>query len=139
MFKHLDSLQTDQVKDTMFLVEHEPDDVVIREGTRQDSMKLWLWNKTSICSIFKVKRCSRPRPSVVCSLRYHPPGLLQFSLYICSGDAGDNFYVIDEGTFNVYIKKEGVETKVPRSQTVATLVARTILMTCCGLLLKPLR
>eukprot|EP00752_Nemacystus_decipiens_P010120 g9019.t2 len=59
MFKHLDSLQTDQVKDTMFLVEHEPDDVVIREG-----------------------------------------------------DAGDNFYVIDEGTFNVYIKKEGVETKV---------------------------
>lgn len=36
MFKHLDSLQTDQVKDTMFLVEHEPDDVVIREGTLQD-------------------------------------------------------------------------------------------------------
>ena len=35
MFKHLDSLQTDQVKDTMFLVEHEPDDVVIREGTLQ--------------------------------------------------------------------------------------------------------
>lgn len=30
----------------------------------------------------------------------------------CTGDAGDNFYVIDEGTFNVYIKKEGVETKV---------------------------
>lgn len=30
-----------------------------------------------------------------------------------SGDAGDNFYVIDEGTFDVYIKKEGVETKVP--------------------------
>ncbi|CAM9396192.1 unnamed protein product [Hapterophycus canaliculatus] len=59
MFKHLDSQQTDQVKDAMFLVEHEPDDVVIREG-----------------------------------------------------DAGDNFYVIDEGTFNVYIKKEGVETKV---------------------------
>ena len=57
--------------------------------------------------------------------------------FICSGDAGDNFYVIDEGTFNVYIKKEGVETKVPRSQTVAILVARTILVTCCGLLLKP--
>lgn len=35
MFKHLDSLQTDQVKDAMFLVEHEPDDVVIREGTLQ--------------------------------------------------------------------------------------------------------
>lgn len=29
-----------------------------------------------------------------------------------AGDAGDNFYVIDEGTFDVYIKKEGVETKV---------------------------
>ncbi|CAM9501360.1 unnamed protein product [Ectocarpus sp. 13 AM-2016] len=59
LFKHLDSQQTDQVKDAMFLVQHEPDDVVIREG-----------------------------------------------------DAGDNFYVIDEGTFDVYIKKEGVETKV---------------------------
>lgn len=29
-----------------------------------------------------------------------------------AGDAGDNFYVIDEGTFDVSIKKEGVETKV---------------------------
>ncbi len=35
MFKHLDSQQTDQVKDAMFLVEHEPDDVVIREGMSQ--------------------------------------------------------------------------------------------------------
>lgn len=32
MFKHLDLLQTGQVKDAMFLVEHEPGDVVIREG-----------------------------------------------------------------------------------------------------------
>ena len=32
MFKHLDLLQTSQVKDAMFLVEHEPGDVVIREG-----------------------------------------------------------------------------------------------------------
>eukprot|EP00904_Undaria_pinnatifida_P003555 jgi/Undpi1/131/HiC_scaffold_1.g00131.m1 len=59
MFKHLDVHQTDQVKDAMFLVEHEPGDVVIREG-----------------------------------------------------DAGDNFYVIDEGTFDVFIKKADVETKV---------------------------
>lgn len=32
MFKHLDLQQTNKVKDAMFLVEHEPDDVVIREG-----------------------------------------------------------------------------------------------------------
>lgn len=32
MFKHLDATQTDKVKDAMFLVEHEPDDVVIQEG-----------------------------------------------------------------------------------------------------------
>lgn len=30
----------------------------------------------------------------------------------CAGDAGDNFYVIDEGTFDVFIKKADVETKV---------------------------
>ncbi|CAM9389879.1 unnamed protein product [Ascophyllum nodosum] len=59
MFKHLDSHQTDKVKDAMFLVEHEPGNVVIREG-----------------------------------------------------DAGDNFYMIDEGTFDVYIKKDDIETKV---------------------------
>lgn len=29
-----------------------------------------------------------------------------------AGDAGDNFYVIDEGTFDVFIKKADVETKV---------------------------
>lgn len=29
-----------------------------------------------------------------------------------TGDAGDNFYVIDEGTFDVFIKKADVETKV---------------------------
>ena len=34
MFKHLDSHQTDKVKDAMFLVEHEPGNVVIREGAR---------------------------------------------------------------------------------------------------------
>lgn len=39
MFKHLDSQQTDQVKDAMFLVEHEPDDVVIREGVSQCGVK----------------------------------------------------------------------------------------------------
>lgn len=48
MFKHLDSLQTDQVKDTMFLVEHEPNDVVIREGTLQFSAKLLIWNKSRV-------------------------------------------------------------------------------------------
>lgn len=40
MFKHLDSQQTDQVKDAMFLVEHEPDDVVIREGVSRCSIYL---------------------------------------------------------------------------------------------------
>lgn len=29
-----------------------------------------------------------------------------------TGDAGDNFYVIDEGTFDVFITKADVETKV---------------------------
>jgi CRP-like cAMP-binding protein len=33
-----------------------------------------------------------------------------FNLY--TGEEGDNFYVIDEGTIDVYIKKEGKEIKV---------------------------
>lgn len=44
-----------------------------------------------------------------------PVVMLMFSLCVFAGDAGDNFYVIDEGTFDVYIKKEGVETKVTKS------------------------
>lgn len=55
-----------------------------------------------------------------------PASFVTISLYIhISGDAGDNFYVIDEGTFNVYIKKEGVETKVNRRLGVATTVTST--------------
>ncbi|CAM9335494.1 unnamed protein product, partial [Sphacelaria rigidula] len=59
MFMHLDKQQTNQVKDAMFLVEHQPGDVVIR-----------------------------------------------------AGDAGDNFYLIDQGTFEVFIKKGDTEAKV---------------------------
>lgn len=39
MFKHLDSQQTDKIKDAMFLVEHETDDVVIKEGVRGHLLK----------------------------------------------------------------------------------------------------
>lgn len=31
---------------------------------------------------------------------------------VTAGDPGDNFYLIDDGTFDVYIKRDGVDTKV---------------------------
>lgn len=48
MFKHLDLQQTNKVKDSMFLVEHEPGDVVIREGV-SCLVKGSVWHKWDEC------------------------------------------------------------------------------------------
>lgn len=50
MFKHLDSQQTEQVMDAMFLVEREPDDIVIREGMSQCFLMMLNWEGNLIRS-----------------------------------------------------------------------------------------
>lgn len=42
---------------------------------------------------------------------------------VTAGDTGDNFYLIDEGTFDVYINKAGVETKVMVTEVICLCLA----------------
>eukprot|EP00953_Heterococcus_sp_UTEX-ZZ885_P031149 16378-Heterococcus_DN1.PRE.2 len=108
---HLDKGQTTKVKDAMFLVDKNPGDVIIKEGAMcviQGSRQMY---ERSDC---QQSYCMLQRNSSDCTANYIGTErmLTVVQTVSASGEEGDNFYVIDEGTIDVYIKKEGKEIKL---------------------------
>lgn len=100
MFKHLDVQQSNKVKDAMFLVEHKPGDVVIRAG------------KASFrCADYALGH-ENGADSILIATRALTKMLGLPYFRISPGDPGDNFYLIDQGSFDVFISKGGEEKKV---------------------------
>jgi hypothetical protein len=131
MFKHLDADQTNRLMDTMFSVVKQPGDTVIKAGKPRFDVTLQCCashmarkKQSGTGTSHEIMRMRRLQPLYVHTHNTCMCSTVCAPVCTCAGDQGDNFYIIDEGTIDVYITKEGRDVKA--SATSPPMLARQL-------------